>query len=36
MGNLIQKLKQVGVVAGLVGCSLGMNGCETIIKNKIS
>ncbi|MFA4952960.1 MAG: hypothetical protein WC584_01950 [Candidatus Pacearchaeota archaeon] len=32
MRHLGQKLKQVGVVAGLVGCSLGMNGCQTVTK----
>ena len=32
MINLGQKLKQVGVVAGLVGCGLGMGGCQTIRK----
>ena len=32
MKNLGQKLKQVGVVAGLVGCSLGLGGCQTITK----
>jgi len=30
MINLGQKLKQAGAVAGLVGCSLGMGGCQTI------
>ena len=34
MKNLGQKLKQVGVIAGLVGCGMGLNGCQTITRTE--